>query len=293
MRKIKLFNFHDLILENCYIEFFSSPIRGFKRESDCLYIVIVREPVEYFNFLLNKLMQENSNLEIIQKMKLNLSKMEEEEFIKWLKSLNFTILYNPQTFHLDSRKRVKVAVKNLEKFDYVLPYVYIKQYLNEKLNCKVITKDFSMYIKNKELIKDFIYKDEELYNVTTNIWEQIETNNYQSFVKLSCYKGIVDKIEGNIIGGWIVKKGTDESLNVEIYKNDKLIRKVKADLFRKDLFEQKIHPTGKCGFLVRFNKEVFKPGDDIKVKIQKIGYCLRLGEKVVRYLKGEINEFCN
>ncbi|WP_350588063.1 hypothetical protein [Psychrobacter sp. 78a-MNA-CIBAN-0178] len=61
--------------------------------------------------------------------------------------------------------------------------------------------------------------------------------------------GKVDVFRSNRISGWVFEKGNEESVELVLKHNDKVIAKTVADLLRPDLKEKGLHPTGECGFV--------------------------------------------
>ena len=98
------------------------------------------------------------------------------------------------------------------------------------------------------------------------------------------YRGITGRISEKFIAGWVFRKEQEEPVSVEIYKNGAFLCLAKADKMRVDLKKQHIHPTGKCGFEVRFDEETFRKGDRVEVKILPDKVPLTLGEAAKTFL---------
>lgn len=95
--------------------------------------------------------------------------------------------------------------------------------------------------------------------------------------------GYVDNIGSSFISGWVIRDGQKGPVWVRVLVNGKIVRKrQKANLFRNDVFLQKMHFNGNCGF--RFKNLNLKKGDIIVVEagIEKIK--LPLTENVVNWL---------
>jgi hypothetical protein len=79
-------------------------------------------------------------------------------------------------------------------------------------------------------------------------------------------------VEGNLglvtqdcVRGWAKIKKSDEFAQVKVVVNDDEEFTVAAAEFRKDLKEQGIHPTGRCGFALRLQEPSrLKPGDKVR-----------------------------
>ena len=69
------------------------------------------------------------------------------------------------------------------------------------------------------------------------------------------YKIVVDRTDANFISGWcFYLLNRHEKVELAIYLNGMLLGVTTADLFREDLRELDIHPTGYCGFELVINK---------------------------------------
>ncbi len=62
------------------------------------------------------------------------------------------------------------------------------------------------------------------------------------------YKGNFDFISDYVARGWAMNLSDSSPVEVSLIVNDKLIKKVKANKFRKDILTKEIHPDGHCGF---------------------------------------------
>jgi len=95
-------------------------------------------------------------------------------------------------------------------------------------------------------------------------------------------EGIVGTIELRLVKGW-AKDETEEPLELSLYIDDELVQTTKANILRKDLVENGIHKTGKCGFefrlqdrliidasnlVVKYNNEVLRFSNNIKNRIK-------------------------
>ncbi|WOE69444.1 hypothetical protein RZR97_10050 [Hydrogenimonas thermophila] len=280
MSKLKILNFQNLFIENDNrIEFINNQFRKFKRESDnSTYIVFLRKPEEYLEYFLENIINKYNFFPIIK----NISNLSKKEKIKYLKEKNFIPLYNPQTFYLDIKKRLPNAMKNLEQFDYVVPYDEIEEF-SKRINLKITNpkKDYKSVFNDE--IEEFIHKDTKLYKYSLTLWSMIKNNNYQSLQKILKYKGNVDNITKNFITGWAFVKDNNEPCEVELHINGKKIQTTLANKFRPDLKEKNIHPSGNCGFAFKLNNISLSYNDNLEIKIKNYNFNLKMGEKVKQY----------
>lgn len=63
------------------------------------------------------------------------------------------------------------------------------------------------------------------------------------------YKISIDRVNTKYISGWCFQRfRPNVSLQLQCWCEDKLLAEARADLFREDLVELAVHPTGACGF---------------------------------------------
>jgi len=286
VRRVEVFNFQNLIIENAKVS--NIPlIQNKKIEKDVLTLIIIRNPYTYFDYLLFDYLAQKRSILFTEDIMKQMEMLDNHDFLKWFKTLNFIPFYNPQTFQLDVRKRLDVAIGNLESFDYVVPYEELDTFLaNILLGLNISKKNegeisFSLSsIKNNELTKEFIEKDVELYSKAQELWNLIKKNDFKplrdhikgkpTYIKMDeveYFQGVVGLIDETLIRGFAFNSESQESLSLEIYKNNKLLRTIKADIIRKDLIKQFNLSHGKCGFQVNFEKPTFKKGDTIDIII--------------------------
>ena len=245
------------------------PLKLKKRD---LNVAVIYEPSLYFTLFYEKFIDKYSKFEIVKK----LTRDKIEQYIEYY---NIKSFYNPQIFMFDKRKKIPNAIQFLEKFDYIIPFEKLKEFIKfNNINLNIEYKIGKIIKPNKD---KFLNKDYVLYNQSLHIYELIKANNYVKYKEISNYNGFIDILDKNTIGGWVIEKRTDKNFTVEIIKNDKVIKEVKADKLREGLKKMKIHPTGKCGFIVKFNEETFKKNDNIKVRIKDINFYLRFTNKLL------------
>lgn len=92
-------------------------------------------------------------------------------------------------------------------------------------------------------------------------------NNLWKKNKADKYKGCLGPVNRNYIAGWAMLKKSPIPVDVDLFFDEKWIRKVSATSFRKDLLEKGIHPTGNCGFLIKgFSEKKFEKAHRIHVR---------------------------
>jgi hypothetical protein len=87
-------------------------------------------------------------------------------------------------------------------------------------------------------------------------------------------KGNLDIVNGSRVVGWCIDTDHTSSLQIEIYKNGEPFSESIAQQYRPILHKRKLHPTGKCGFIVNFTENDFKDGDFITVKEKRSGFII-------------------
>ena len=301
MAKLKIINFQDLLIKNADISKKPFDETSFNEE-DILTVVVLRDPYVYFDHLLDHCINNEMSPKLTKETKKAMKNLNNEAFLQWLTTLNYLPLINPQTFQLDLRKRVDIAIDNLESFDYVLPYEEIDMFLEHVASDITIKKQeksnypFSIStLKNSELVNTFIGKDIQLHERGKELWEEIKKHDFQSVSsfmerkkplakkKIGKFIGMVDRISVNSIAGWIFRENDKETLEVMIYKNDILVQKVKADILRPNTQKLKGHPTGHCGFEAIFNEDIFTKSDKIEVKILPDKTSVVLGQNARKF----------
>lgn len=92
--------------------------------------------------------------------------------------------------------------------------------------------------------------------------------NYLENSRITKCKGRLEKVERKTIGGWAVTPHKpDKPVQLNIFKNGKLIDKVIANRFRADLKKLGINSTGKAAFHLDFTKANYlQAGDTISVR---------------------------
>lgn len=250
-------------------------------------VIYIHNPYDYFDAELYKYAIEGESLlfgdDMIQQMKHKTP----NEFLLWLQSIHFYPLINPITAQLDSKKNIDKVIDMLQSHDYVVPYEAISEFF-EHVDSQVLapkplspSMDFSIsQVTDKELIDAFIGRDIQIYETAKKLWEIIRHNNFKPLEKPKKYEGLVDKISPTIIAGWIFDIDSPESQTVYIYKNDILIEKVYANMLRPGIKKNKKHPTGLCGFQIKFSYPTFSSSDTIQVSTEDGTFILSFTKEV-------------
>jgi len=300
MHQFNIINFHNLKINNAEVS--TKPFEESKFNAQDTYMVIfIEDPTTYFNSLFQQYLTNTMSPKLAKEVKSMLSTKDNAAFITWFKDLNYLPLINPQTFQLDMRKRIDIAIDNLNHFDYVVPYEYIDIFL-EKISSDIIIEkpkktplSFSLSkISEHALIDHFIGKDQQLYDKANELWSTIQSNDFKSLKTLNIQKkekekktinyiGIVDTINSNTIMGWVFRENDDAVLHVEIYQNGVLRRTVEANIFRPKVKKNRGHPTGNCGFKAKFKKDIFLSNDKIEVKILPDKILIPLGKNTQNF----------
>ena len=121
MEKLKILNFQDINFLNTETSHkpFDETILD---DSDIFTVVIIRDPYEYFDQYLEYCIFNEMSPKLKKETQKAIKRLDGISFLKWFETLHYLPLVNPQTFQLDMRKRVNIAIENLESFDYVVPY---------------------------------------------------------------------------------------------------------------------------------------------------------------------------
>jgi len=308
-REIEIQLFHNLTIENAKIN--SHALTQTKEEKEnILSVIFIRDPYKYFDYLMLDYLIHKKSILFTQDIINHMKEFSNTNFLHWFDTLNFIPFYNPQTFQLDSAKRLDVAIDNLRRFDYVVPYEEIDTFLtNVQANIHITVENnhallFSLNTqKDHPVTHTLIEKDLTLYSEAIELWELVKKNNFKplrslivrkepinkiSFpenqIRLQEYKGITGVIKSNTIRGWVFHKEKEEIVRIEIFKNNHLLCTVNADKMRMDLKKQHIHPTGECGFEVVFDFDVFERGDKVEVKILPDNILLPLSNDIKNFL---------
>ena len=100
--------------------------------------------------------------------------------------------------------------------------------------------------------------------------------------------GNLGVISPSVIRGWAVIEDSTNVPEIVISIDGDELCTVKACIFRKDLLNAKIHPTGNCGFEVKdFNHIALKKGNIVRAFIRQTGTELNNSPY---YLKGKISD---
>ena len=119
-------------------------------------------------------------------------------------------------------------------------------------------------IDNTQMLKEKIIsiiepQPIEYLNWTKNV---IENNNLKSYG----IEGAIDSLSNTYITGWICMLKSDQLLNVELYINEKHIKKVVCNVYREDLIVAGKSSSGKAGFHISLEGIPIEEGDTVILK---------------------------
>ena len=300
MQKIKILNFQNLNF--LHAEASNKPFSETSfAEIDTLNVVVIRNPYAYFDDYLAHCIYNEMSLKLKNETLKAMRTLDKHSFLTWFETLNYLPLINPQTFQLDVRKRLHIAIENLESFDYVVPYEEMESFIENIAPDMKITKQenkplsFSLFkAKESPLIQSIIEKDTILYQRAVQLWKQTKENNFEpldivnkqkySIPSVGKYDGVVGILDTTSIAGWVMNLDHAESVLIGVYKNNTLIDQVIADGMRPDIKQHKGHPTGRCGFKIVFKNPTFKNGDVVEVKTIPDNVSISLNRDVKTFL---------
>ncbi len=93
-------------------------------------------------------------------------------------------------------------------------------------------------------------------------------------------KGNVDRIYKRKIIGWAFYG--NQTAEVQLFVNNRLVLSKKADMFRRDLKEKGVHYTGKCGFEIKLDFDLL-PDNNVVLKVGEVE--LPFGEKAKEFFR--------
>jgi len=305
MQKIKILNFQNLNF--LHAEASNKPFSETSfAEIDTLNVVVIRNPYAYFDDYLAHCIYNEMSLKLKNETLKAMKTLDKHSFLTWFETLNYLPLINPQTFQLDVRKRLHIAIENLESFDYVVPYEEMESFIENIAPDMKITKrekkplSFSLFnAKESPLIQSIIEKDTILYERALQLWEQTKENDFKPLLlpndkkvmiekstpSINRYLGVVGILTTTSIAGWVINLDSEESVLIAIYKNGILIEQTLADGMRPDLQKLKKHPTGLCGFKLIFDTPTFKMKDIVEVKTIPDNVIIGLSPKAKSFLE--------
>jgi len=260
-------------------------------------VCIIYHPYDFFNAELATYALKGKSLLFADDMTEKIQDKTPEAFLLWLKSIQFYPLVNPLTALFSPKKNIKDATDILKTYDYVVPFEHLSEFIqNVKLETipqklDIPSMDFSMTkITDTALLDTFIKRDLYIYDTAKELWQTIRSSNFAPLPKMPQttelhYEGIVDALSINAIAGWVYCFESPESQIVCIYRNGEMLRQVKADIMRPGVKQNKNHPTGLCGFHVRFDTTAFHPSDTIKVCTLNDAFILPFGKEPLKFKK--------
>lgn len=93
--------------------------------------------------------------------------------------------------------------------------------------------------------------------------------SYLETARLTDAIGFVDKIKKRQVAGWaFFPKHPMIPAQPNLYVNDQLIANTKATIFRQDLLEKELHPSGECGFNFELDaSQELVEGDKVQIRV--------------------------
>jgi|GEM_PF-2754948 len=285
----------------------TTPLIGVKRPDETLLsTVIVRNPYDYFDAMLNDYLITKKSLLFSEEMEAQVKKLDSEAFLRWLEGLHFLPFYNPQIYYLDAKKRLQEATDNLQNFEYVVPYEEVDAFVSHTgIPLKIASAKKSAYpfrmrdVRDESLVEKYIGKDKRLYEEVMRLWREIETHDYRPLAQVmhrmppmiplhqaEGYRGGCGGMNAKMVRGFAFKLGRAEPLEVAIYRNKELLVRTKADTPREELQKKFALPSNRCGILVNFEEETIFPGDRIDILIMPEGIKLPISGQAEKYLNG-------
>lgn len=110
---------------------------------------------------------------------------------------------------------------------------------------------------------------------------KLNPQEYLNSSRITKGEGRVEHISNRHIKGWAKYSYMGKTAEVELYVNGKLKATTIADEFCQHTLDNKLHPTGKCGFSFNLSSYPLKKGDKIALKIK---------EDIIYFKKKVINE---
>ena len=271
---------------------------------DFLTMVTLREPYSYVVSHLcwiRKLADEGqekrflSHPKVFQDIALKMkshdfSKPEQiRKFIAWLEEIDFNYLHNTQTLYLDGPKRVRVAIQNLNKVNFVGTLESIDEFtqmVSDYFGVEVvdnppfINKNSNKYgfdlscLATRLALEPLLDKDVQLYKAAKELFQKTHSEYIQSKSRGDDFKHVfLSKKIGRLAGidkgkvfGWarVVGQGDEGYCNLDVYINNSYIATVRADEFRHDL---NIKHSRNCAFFIDTpNDTKLVEGDIISVR---------------------------
>ena len=216
-----------------------------------------------------------------------------KDFIDWLDEIDFNYFHNTQLHYMHhtkdqhrlSEKQIKIALENIRKIDFIGIQENLDEFMeiigyefdwkleqNPRIN--INENSYGFDINNPETVEALLplyEKDLILYEEAKRLFSKQKAlyNEKNS----DTVKGIVNFVSSTKVIGWARFKNSLEKVKLEVKIGDKIIQSGTANLFRKGLKVNGIHPTGLCAFKLEFEEHanteeitVFVANSDISLQ---------------------------
>ena len=164
-------------------------------------------------------------------------------------SMKFDVISGLNKAHNDYSKVINfISNNNLNGFLFSYEKVMANKELFVDLLIDIIGKN-KVTSEQKASALNFIEPNPKAYRITRGI-------------------GQIGSVEQTQVIGWGKYAHSHEPATVELYINDKLVAIKVAQDFRQGVLDQKIHPTGNCGYVFDLSKTPLQDGDKVSVKVE-------------------------
>ena len=254
-------------------------MNGLDKDEGYEHILFLSEPKNYLSRSIERFISKSKRFDFVKEMQTK----RKDELIEYIVRHSIMPLYNPLIFNLDRRKRVDVALEVMQKFDHVVPCSNIKEFIQSKrIDLKVETESKTIFFDPNFDADALLEKDLQIYSYAEDLYKAVPPKVLKSKIKIKGVTGIVRK---KIIKGWVFREGVSDPCTVALYINGKKHSIVKADLFRKDLKENGLHSTGKCGFRFDLKDILLTKNHEIQVKVEDSDEMVPLSKKALEQIK--------
>jgi len=105
--------------------------------------------------------------------------------------------------------------------------------------------------------------------------------DYLDSTRITKAKGVVDLVDTRGIHGWAMALHHKNPVEIELLADGEVIATTKANLYRKDLLGNNLHPTGQCGFFFKLTPQLIQlECESIDLKVKGDIYPLKKGKGI-------------
>lgn len=206
------------------------------------------------------------------------------DFSNWLISTECLFFHDTQARFMSEKdvqialttEKLEQAIKNMQSINFVGIQDRLEDYLkiigyefgwqfDKQPRLNVNNSDYGFNLEDpdtREALLPLYRQDLILYQEAKKSFENLFAQ-YQN--DSSDYWGYVDAFHNNILRGWIRYTGSLKKVTVEVRINHQHYTYVTANLYRKDLLVNKVHPSGRCAFEVKIPEGVTLEQCDVLV----------------------------